>query len=323
MQTKEYLTRVASETVQILEAGQYRNQRGALVSLSDMLKTTIYGTVLYRPGELLNVQLRRQKASSTPQIDVTGETTTEAGKRLVDEGCVEVVVLNFASAKNPGGGFLRGTKAQEEDLARRSGLYASLAFWNPHCKACNCEKDGQTNYGLHTCPREYYAANKRSKSSLYTDHLIYSPQVPFFRDENLQLMEAPYPLSVITCPAPNAGEAKGARPLELRYLLEGRARDILTAAVFHGHRNIVLGAWGCGVFRNDPTTVAKIFSLHLRHETFRNAFDKVTFAVYDTSPDKATLKAFLKVFPEGCVKCRNRGSSPCQACGNPGDPEDL
>ena len=97
------------------------------------------------------------------------------------ERVARVVALNFASAKNPGGGFLGGAKAQEEDLARSSALYA-------------CMRD----------QRAYYDANRHEPSLLYTDHMIYSPDVPFFRDDRLRFLEDPFLLSILTAPAPNA-----------------------------------------------------------------------------------------------------------------------
>jgi uncharacterized protein (TIGR02452 family) len=130
---------------------------------------------------------------------------------------------------------------------------------------------------------------------IYTDHLIYSPDVPFFRDDRLALIEAPFLLSIITSPAPNAGEAlqrdRGAGP-QIREALERRAGLVLAAAGAHGHRCLVLGAWGCGVFRNDPREVAEIFGRWLEHPRFRGAFDRVVFAVYDRSRDQENLRAF-------------------------------
>src|SRR5262249_60941792 len=105
----------------------------------------------------------------------------DAARRLYeDEGEQNAVALNFASARNPGGGFLGGAKAQEEDLARRSALYACLLTQRP-----------------------YYDANRAERSLLYTDHIIYSPSVPFFRDRALDLVESPFCASIITAPAPN------------------------------------------------------------------------------------------------------------------------
>jgi uncharacterized protein (TIGR02452 family) len=129
---------------------------------------------------------------------------------------------------------------------------------------------------------------------LYTDHLIYSPHVPFFRDDRLELVEEPYLCSVITAPAPNAGEAvrKGEPRAAISAALRQRAGMVLAVAEDAGERTLVLGAWGCGVFRNDPVEVAEVFATWLASDRFRGAFDHVTFAIYDRSKTQATLRAF-------------------------------
>src|SRR6185437_10556724 len=108
-----------------------------------------------------------------------------AGRLLRDEGADRVLALNFASARHPGGGFLKGSQAQEESLARASGLYACIAPL-----------------------RGMYDANHRFRSCLYTDHLIYSPDVPVFRADNDSLLDHPYPVSFVTAPAVNAGAVR-------------------------------------------------------------------------------------------------------------------
>ncbi|MEZ4452203.1 MAG: TIGR02452 family protein [Nannocystaceae bacterium] len=186
----------------------------------------------------------------------------------------EVAALNFASAKNPGGGFLGGAKAQEEDLARCSGLYPCLS----------------SQWG-------YYEANRAEPSMLYTDHAIYSPRVPFFRDEALDLLEVPFLLSVITAPAPNAGEHLRRDPrgaAAVRQVLRSRARQVLRIAASQGERALVLGAWGCGVFRNDPDACAEAFALAL--DELVGAFDRVVFAVYERGGDGPNLRAFQARF---------------------------
>jgi uncharacterized protein (TIGR02452 family) len=186
-----------------------------------------------------------------------------------------VVALNFASAKNPGGGFLGGAKAQEEDLARCSALYPCLR--------------GQ---------RGYYDANRAAPSLLYTDHVIYSPDVPFFRDERLRLLDEPFLLSIITAPAPNAGEVLARDPAlggEIRRVLDARARKVLAVAAAERHRCLVLGAWGCGVFRNDAVEVAAAFAGALDDERLRGAFERVVFAVYDRGGGR-NLRAFERQF---------------------------
>jgi uncharacterized protein (TIGR02452 family) len=141
----------------------------------------------------------------------------------------------------------------------------------------------------------YYDTNRACASLIYTDHIIYSPDVPFFRDDRLDLLDAPFLLSMITAPAPNAGEElrrdAQAGP-RIHAALERRAALVLATAGAHGHRCLVLGAWGCGVFRNEPREVAGVFARCLEHPRFRGAFDRVVFAIYDRSRDQATLRAF-------------------------------
>ena len=201
------------------------------------------------------------------------ETTQAAACRLVlHEGATDLVVLNFASARRVGGGFLRGANAQEEDLARSSGLYRCLE----------------------TQPM-YYRDNQASSSSLYTDNIIYAPGVPWFRSEDGQFLETPFTASIITAPAPNAKEylrkGTGDRS-KLQDTLVRRSAYILEVAAFHGHRSLLLGAWGCGVFRNNAETVAATFMSHLKSRRYRGCFEQVVFAVFDPSKSKKTFNAF-------------------------------
>jgi uncharacterized protein (TIGR02452 family) len=267
---------VADETLAIIENGGYATPSGRAVVIRAEIDAAVAGTRLYTPEDL-KTSLHVARADVTPRIEVTRETTAQAGRRLVQkEGIERVVALNFASAKNPGGGFLSGAKAQEEDLARCSALYP-----------CQIGK------------RAYYDSNRASGSMLYTDHMIYSPDVPFFRDDALVLLEQPFLLSIITAPAPNAGEAAKRVPSEtprVSAALRSRARKVLEVAARHDHRCLVLGAWGCGVFRNDPREVADVFATWLAHEELHGAFERVVFAVYDTGKDSPRYRAFVERF---------------------------
>src|SRR5215472_14314550 len=246
---------VAAETLEITERGGYTSGSGAAVDLRDAIEAAVRGTVLYTPEDLEALTAAPQSGAGRPRLEVTGETTAAAARRLVQaEGASGVAMLNFASAKHPGGGWLGGARAQEEDLARCSALYRCLL----------------------TQPR-YYEANRAHPSLLYTDHVIHAPGVPFFRDDRQALLDQPYLASVITAPAPNAGEALRREPdagPRVRATLADRAGKVLAVAADRGERTLVLGAWGCGVFRNDPAHVAGVF------------------AVYDRSAGRATLGAF-------------------------------
>lgn len=274
------LSGVAKETLSIIERGGYCSQGGREVALRAAIDRAVQGTVLYRPEQLDRlVRERRWELAGGLRLEVSAETTSAAARRLVQrEGAAGVAALNFASARNPGGGFLGGAKAQEEDLARASALYECLLT-----------------------QREYYEVNRATSSLLYTDHIIYSPEVPFFRDDRLGLLDEPYLCSIITAPAPNAGqflrhEHGASARRRLSEVLSRRAAKVLAVAAEEGRRCLVLGAWGCGVFQNNPHEVAEVFARHLAEPGFAGAFERVVFAIYDRSKARATLRAFEERF---------------------------
>ena len=265
------LVEIARENLEIFERGRYAAPSGREVSIEAPLAHAVNGTRLYQPSDLEAPFVGQARPM---RVEVTPETTGAALRRLVqDEGEARVVALNFASAKNPGGGFLTGARAQEEDLARCSGLYPCLIR-----------------------QQAYYQANRAFGSLLYTDHIIYSPDVPFFRDEGLGLLDAPFLASLITAPAPNAGEHLRRHPdagEAIRACLRRRALEVLRVATEQRHRCVILGAWGCGVFRNDPAVVADAFAGALAAGP---PFERVVFAVYDTARGQRTLGAFRERF---------------------------
>ncbi|RKG64437.1 TIGR02452 family protein [Corallococcus sp. CA054B] len=267
------LTRVADETLHILEQGTYVPLSGREVSIRDAVSRAVEGTVLVRPGDFEH--LTRPAPVPGFTIEVTPEKTGDAARRLVEqEGEERVLALNFASAVNPGGGFLTGAKAQEEDLARCSALYPCLLKWP-----------------------EYYDVNRKLRSPLYTDHFIYSPDVPFFRNEHYDLLERPFAVSLLTAPAPNARELPAKDPevaQKLREVLAARALKVLQVAAHHGHRTIILGAWGCGAFRNNPHDAAEAFARGL--STMAGAFSRVVFAVYERGGKGPNLSTFRERF---------------------------
>ncbi|NDU74069.1 TIGR02452 family protein [Actinomadura sp. DSM 109109] len=266
----------AQETVAILERGAYTAPSGRAVSIADDLADAVRRTVLYRPAELdtLLKNLSPADPGTRTRIEVTGETTLAAARRLCAPGTTPFA-LNFASAKNPGGGFLNGAHAQEEGLARSSGLYESLRS-----------------------AREYYDFHRAQRDLLYSDHMIYSPDVPVFRDDSGRLLEEPFGVAFLTSPAPNRGAIRDAAKAErIPAVLRLRARKVLAVALANGHARIVLGAWGCGVFRNDPAEVAEVFAEALRPGGgFADRFEHVVFAVWDTAEGAPRHAAFERAF---------------------------
>ena len=268
------LDRLAHETLAILDRGWYETAAGR-VSVADAQQHAVGGTVLYRPADLAELACRKHPPThrAATRYSVTQETTQEAACRLVaDAGVRDLALLNFASARKVGGGFLWGARAQEEDIARSSGLVRCLE----------------------TQP-EYYQQNQAMSSYLYTDNIIYSPSVPWFRSSNGHLLDEPFLASIISAPAPNAREYRkqgAGAPRLLRETLNRRAAYILEVAISNENRSLLLGAWGCGVFGNAPQDVAVAFISHLRSRRFRGCFEHVVFAVFDQTETQETYAAF-------------------------------
>jgi uncharacterized protein (TIGR02452 family) len=270
--------KIAEETVEAIKALKYKTASGRTVSLDKLVSPAVRRSQLYKPD--WNIYLGDRERNESPAISVTRESTLEAAARLADEN---PAVLNFASAKHPGGGFLRGALAQEESIARSSALYHTL-IQHP----------------------EYYEENKRSQSNsigLYLDYAIYSPDVPIIRNDRGEWLEEPYTVSFVTSPAPNRraifGNLVEEPDLDEEYVeaeiaraFFGRMRQVLSIMAGHGHRTIILGAWGCGVFGNQPAAVASMFKHLLKEHPF---FDKVVFAIYD-APDSPVYREFEEVF---------------------------
>ena len=270
--SREQRAATARETVAICDEGFYLAPGGSRVGIADALAHARTGTILYSP-ENPPAEFSRQERRET-RFEARDETTFQALERLAVRGG-HVACLNFASAKNAGGGFLNGSLAQEEALACASGLYPCLL-----------------------AAPEYYDRNRAHRSTIYLDLAIFSPQVPFFRNDQGALLERPILASVITSPAPNAGAVAQNEPGNLPLVepaLWRRAEMVLQIAAAHEVDRLVLGAWGCGVFRNDPEMVAAIFAELLRGK-FMGVFTEVAFAVYDRAKEKATLRPFVERF---------------------------
>jgi uncharacterized protein (TIGR02452 family) len=265
---------IAQQTEQIVTAGAYRAPAGHEVSLAAAVEAAREGTRMFGPGPVA-VLPGSLKVCVDTLFEVTGESSLEAARRFAGP----VAVLNFASARNPGGGYLNGAQAQEEALCRASALYTCLLR-----------------------AREFYDHHRAHRDPFYTDRVIHSPAVPVFRDESGALLDEPYTAGFLTAAAPNAGVVLRRAPeraAELPRALAVRAERVLETAVAHGYRRLVLGAWGCGVFRNDPAQVAGAFRTLLGPDgRFAGAFEHVVFGILDRTKGNTVREAFARAFPE-------------------------
>lgn len=259
-----YAAELGRTAVEAAEKGAYRHGTDVVV-WGDAVRAARAAKISIPPDDVLPAP--PAPAFDETRVQVTNETTLGAARRLANAGA-RPLALNFANGVHPGGGFLDGARAQEEVLCRSSTLYETLV--------------GDPMYEAH-------ARRPRPDAS---DWAIYSPGVPVFRTDDGTTLQRPWSLDVITCAAPYA-PAIG-QPVS-GDLLERRIGRVLEIARAYGHASLVLGAWGCGAFHNDPVRTANDFRAALEGE-FAGAFDEVVFAVADWSPERRYLGPFCDAF---------------------------
>ena len=183
-----------------------------------------------------------------------------------------MAALNFASYKNPGGMFLNGSNAQEESLCHSSTLYCVLREFQ----------------------QSFYDVNRNKLNhALYNDDALYSKSIWFEKNGASSYCD------IITIAAPNASAVNryhGLYKSSIRPCLVSRIERMLAVAMENGVNTLILGAFGCGVFGNNPATVANIFQYFLE-EDFKYVFNTVVFAIPDRNSDN--YKAFETVFTKG------------------------
>ena len=223
------------------------------------------------------------------KVIVSPKRTLEAAAPYAYAG-KKVCVLNFASATNPGGGVVKGSSAQEEAICRCSTLYPNLKeqrMWN-----------------------QFYAPHRRAHDPLHNDDCIYTPGVVVFKSDTdyPQLMpeEKWYSVNVLTCAAPNlrerpsngmnSGDGDDAVHIsreELQTLHEKRMRRVLEIAWAKENEVVILGAFGCGAFRNPPAVVAQAMKTVVQE--YRKKFETIEFAVYCSTQYDTNYRVFQPI----------------------------
>lgn len=266
-------------------------ERGFRQEIASACKSTVGYTRLTKGGVVSDAQNTDEVTSSgrrrtLSQICITDTGVTDAIRAAASEisrqqGTVADVIaaLNFASYKNPGGKFLEGSRAQEECLCHESFLYNVLRRFH-----------------------EYYGWNAQHlNKALYENRALYTPGIYFFsQDGNGGDGKAFCSSSIITCAAPNKSAAQkycNVSDEENRAVLEDRIRFVLDIAEYRRIDTLILGAYGCGVFGQDPGEVASIFKkqLFLDSQNPRYGFRKVIFPIPYSEKDR-NLETFHSVF---------------------------
>ena len=222
------------------------------------------------------LRLKAEPKAKPAAVTVSQKRTFEAAEAYKDK---KVCCLNFASSKNPGGGVERGATAQEECLCRISTLFPCLsdsrifeAFYQPH----------RTMF----------------RDTLYNSDLIFTPGVTVFKSDTGAPIERPreewFSADVITCAAPNLGAYTRLDDESLEKLHKERGERIFLTAINEGAEVLILGAFGCGAFRNPPKAVASAYKALT--EKYAPYFDIIEYAVYCSPRNTSNYDAFREVF---------------------------
>jgi uncharacterized protein (TIGR02452 family) len=269
---KNYRVEIANKTLEIIKNGFYE-YKGKKIVIERELEESKKNTFTIAPNDWDAILKMPIENKFETEIVTKNCSTIEA---IAEEKKGRIGVLNFASAKNPGGGFLGGASAQEESLARSSNLYDTQI------------KD-----------KTMYDFNRNQSSFLYSDYMIYSPNVLFWNDDKGDYFEKPLTADVITAPAPNKGAMlqhnRKEEIAKAEVVFKERMDKVLAIALKQNIETLILGAWGCGVFRNEPKDVALLFK-EIIAEKYAGAFKKIVFAIFSGSEKKPNFKIFEDAF---------------------------
>ena len=222
------------------------------------------------------------KHNQPAKIIVSRLRSFEAATQYIGK---RIAVLNFASATNPGGGVENGASAQEECLCRVSTLYPCL-----------------TEQKMRDC---FYTPHRKNGNALHNDDIIYTPNVLVIKDDDHNLLSEPFSVDVISCAAPNLRERPSNRyntgdtikaqilENELLELHEKRARKIFASAIANNVEVLILGAFGCGAFQNDPHIVAQAYKNVL--PDFAHYFHTIEFAIFCNAKNIENYQVFSSI----------------------------
>ena len=262
-QVKELRAKEFRNTVEIVNNGHYVTENGTDYIFPDdsgmMNKTVFYEQEIHLPSMTLGHE--------PTIVEVQNIDCLYAGVQLKQQG-YNPAVLNMASRRNPGGGVTTGAGAQEETLFRRTNLFRSLYQFASYAE----------QYGIKRSHRQYPL--DRNFGGVYTPDAIY------FRESEQKgyaLLDNPVSLSFITVAGMNHPDLTSDGMIADHHVepIKNKIRTIFRIGLVHGHDSLVLGALGCGAFRNPPRHVARLFHEVIDEPEFKNKYCCIVFAILD------------------------------------------
>lgn len=268
--------KVFAQTTAIASQKFYSDRKGNIIQLPSIVGDSFFYNKEINP--------KQAKEYDKEEIIVENKDCLELAKELVDNG-FKPAVLNMASEHMPGGGVLKGSGAQEENLFRRTNLFQSLYRYHKIGKLFNVPKDKHNNkYPLD----ENYGG-------------IFSKNVVVFRkseNANYDFLNKPFLVDVISVAAIRRPKYNENLELSKEDIIKekNKIRTILNIALEHGNDSLILGALGCGAFQTPPKAMAKYFHEVINEETYKNKFKVIAFAIINSNSNYQTHN------PEGNFK---------------------
>lgn len=259
---KELRSKEFRNTVEIVNQGCYISKGGIRVDFpsdAEMMQHTSF---------YVSEQQFNGPAGEEPTVvEVVDMDCLYAAMQLLEQG-FHPAVLNMASRRNPGGGVATGAGAQEETLFRRTNLFRSLYQYAPYA----------VQYGI--SPSRFQYPLERNFGGIYT------PGAVCFREteqKGYALMDEPFTVSFISVAGLNRPDLTPEGMIADHHVeaVKNKIRTIFRIGLLHGHDSLVLGALGCGAFRNPPAHVARLFHEVMEEPEFRNKYLKIVFAIID------------------------------------------
>ncbi|MCD7805049.1 MAG: TIGR02452 family protein [Oscillospiraceae bacterium] len=283
--------RILEDTLGILEKGSYEKDGKEInlrFSAAEMGEAKVY-----LPEDIEAIEKSAPVTKHSDERDISRifgceneDALVLAKKRYLEmkeagDFSPKVLVLNLASATEPGGRTRKGASAQEEDLCRRSSLLLSLESENA---------------------KKYYDYNNAHKTHMGSNGIVMSENVEVIKNHSSETLEEPFPISVMTCAAPMIRMGlEGMTQEEYESMLETRIRGMLTVAATEKYRHLILGAFGCGIYGNDASLVSRLFyeaimSFSYAGKPAEALFDSIDFAVLCKPEKDYNYKEFCKYF---------------------------
>lgn len=270
---------IYNDTIRVVQKGSYKKQ-DVNVALSDSTLMCENTKFYNSPFSIDNCNIGRVYET---YIEVRNQDSLVAGKDLLDKGLNPAVHI-MANRQIPGGGVRYGFLAQEESIFMRSNVFKSLYQFNKYADEFGIER--RTD-GAYPMDRNFGG--------------IYIPNAEIFRATELEgydYLDTPYCLSFIAVAGMNSPQldAQGMIVKELVEGIKNKMRTILRIGLINGHDSLVLGAMGCGNFKNPPSHIAALYKEILEECEFKNKYKKIIFAILEKDESPSNLcKTFSKI----------------------------